>query len=386
MSRRDRPFALRALAGVPGARAAGRRVRGLQAAVRLATDPEQARAYGGEGGKPTWRRVADNVLWAARYGNPNPLYYAYGMDEKTGTSYARYHLAEKVAREVNRQIEEDGAGHATAVLRDKYFFSLIAQTLGHPSPRTLALMGPLGVDLLNPRRPLSYEGLVSQSLPLDGFAKPIGGAQGAGAFALRIEGGQAWVDGEPAGPADVGGRVDGRYLLQERVEQHPALAALHPASLNTVRLVTVLRDGHAEPVVACLRVGARGALVDNWAAGGLIVGLDIETGALFGKGIRKPPAVGGGAVFDRHPDTGVQFDGYALPYVPAALDLARRFHRDMGGPRSIGWDLAFTPTGPCIIEGNSHWNLSLHLAIDPGFLEPFVRASGIDAHLGRTLG
>lgn len=377
MSRDQRPFVLRALARVPGVGKAGQRIRGLQTAVQLGMDTDQARAYrGGRAGKPAWRRVADNVRWWARYGSAFDRYYTYGLETRMQADYAPFHLAEEVARGFSRQIYKDGAEHVAAVLRSKYFFSLVAQALGHRSPRTLALMDPVGVTLLNPRRVLSYGDFVHEASPLDAFAKATSGAHGSGAFALRIDGGCAWVNGEAASPADVAGRVTGRYLLQERIEQHPTLAALHTPSLNTVRLVTVLRDGHVEPVTAALRFGTGGSVIDNLSAGGGAIGLDITSGASYGKALVLPAFRGrhGSGLLDRHPDTDVWLDGYKLPYVSEAIELACQFHLDLGGPRSIGWDVAFTPTGPSIVEGNSHWSPRTHAALDPHFAERFAQA------------
>ena len=385
---------IRAVREVPGARAAWRRVWGrynrvrsltedVRAGVRVATDAELARAYGGgAGAKPTARQVAENAVWAVRHG-PNTFYYAYGMDRKAGEAYDQYLSVREMMRIIDRQIEEDGTEHAAAVLKDKYLFSLVAQALGHRSPRVLALLRPDGVDLLNPRRAATYEELVggaAEGGAADGFAKLAGGEKGRGAFALRIEGGQAWVDGEPTDAAGLRARVGGRYLLQERVRQHPALAALHERSVNTVRLVTVLRDGRVEPLVAALRVGTGGVAVDNWSAGGLVVGLDLETGRLHGRGIFKPGCGGAaryGGFVDRHPDSDIALDGYALPDVPQAVELARLLHRDLGGPRTVGWDLAMTPDGPTVVEGNSHWSGAMYMAIDAGFKRRYFDAAGV---------
>ena len=397
------PPSLNALAGrvrqVPGARAVWRQAWGAYCAargtarraqtlagevrqgVRLATDPAYARPYAtGSESKPTAQKVADNVLWTLRHGKANPFYYAFGLDEKDGSARHAYMSVPQMMTVIDRQIQQDHAEHPTAVLKDKYFFALVAQSLGHPSPRVHALLTPTGVERLAPRERVSFEDFVAQSPPIDGFAKAVGGEKGRGAFALRIEGGRAWVDGEPAQPREVAARVSDRFLFQDRIVQHPALAALHAASVNTVRLVTVLRDGRAEPLAAALRVGVGGCPVDNWSAGGFVVGLDLGTGALFGKGLFKPGIGGdvryGGAV-DQHPDSGVLLDGYALPFIPESIRLAQQFHRDMGGPRSIGWDLALTSTGPSVVEGNSHWSGAMYMAIDPGFKARYVEAAGI---------
>ena len=380
------------LRALPGARSAWRLVWGrysavrtlarqIQAATRVASDPEAMAAYGSGGErKPVPRRVVDNIAWAIRHGGANPFYYAYGMDTASGAEYDRYLSVQEMMRILSRQIKEDGTEHAAAVLKDKYFFSLVAQSLGHRTPRVLALLDPDGVDIIDPRRRTSYAEFVATGAPLDGFAKTVGGEKGLGAFELRLDGGQAWVGGAPATAAEVASQVHSRFLLQERVIQHPALSALHGASVNTVRLVTVLRDVEAVPFVAALRVGTGGSVLDNWSAGGLVVGLDLETGRLHGRGIFKPGCGGeiryGGTV-DRHPDSGVLLDGYQLPDVDAAIRLACQFHRDMGGPRSIGWDLSMTPDGPTVVEGNSHWNGAMYMAIDPSFKDRYFEIARI---------
>ena len=167
-------------------------------------------------------------------------------------------------------------------------------------------------------------------------------------------------------------------MLQERIVQHPALAALHESSINTVRLVTVYEGGAVTPLVAVLRVGVGGRAVDNWSAGGLVAALDPETGRLRGRGIFKPEGPDGlrRPAVDRHPDSGVALDSYALPDIAEAVELACRFHRDLGRPTSVGWDLAMTPDGPTVVEGNTYWNGAMFMALDAGFAARYLAAVG----------
>jgi hypothetical protein len=57
-----------------------------------------------------------------------------------------------------------------------------------------------------------------------------------------------------------------------------------------------------------------------------------------------------------YPDTGLLLDGHSLPGLREGITLACKFHEDLGGLHTIGWDLALTPTGPLIVEANSHWD------------------------------
>ena len=74
-----------------------------------------------------------------------------------------------------------------------------------------------------------------------------------------------------------------------------------------------------------------------------------------------------------HPDTGVALDGYPLPDYQAAKDLVCRFHEDLDGLLTVAWDVALTPSGPVVIEGNTHWDGRVHMAFDPTFEERYRR-------------
>ena len=145
------------------------------------------------------------------------------------------------------------------------------------------------------------------------------------------------------------------YVFQQTVAQHPALSAVAPDSLNTMRVVTVRRD-REEPEVAAvmMRFGRRGGATDNASAGGLIAGVDLATGrlarfcgTLFGSG---------GETFTHHPDTGHPLLGdgipaFEIPKFEAGLEMARAAARHTEYPL-VGWDVAIAPDGPVLIEGN----------------------------------
>src|SRR5262249_2075648 len=74
------------------------------------------------------------------------------------------------------------------------------------------------------------------------------------------------------------------YRVQPIVIQHPLLASLASTSVNTVRIDTYLAGDTVHFNKAVLRVGNGIACTDNWASGGLIVKIDLETGMLRGAG------------------------------------------------------------------------------------------------------
>ena len=57
------------------------------------------------------------------------------------------------------------------------------------------------------------------------------------------------------------------FTIQPRIGQHPVLAAPHPDSLNTVRIVTFRWCGEIRPLLAFVRMGVSGSITDNAGTG-----------------------------------------------------------------------------------------------------------------------
>ena len=138
-----------------------------------------------------------------------------------------------------------------------------------------------------------------------------------------------------------------RLFVEGYLVQHPDMAALAPASVNTLRVMTVCYDGEPELLYACCRVGSGTADVDNFHAGGMGVALDLESGKLRGEGINKD-----GQCFAAHPVTGISFDGYQIPFWAEAKAACLEAAKVNPHIHVVGWDVAITPDGPAFIEGN----------------------------------
>jgi len=134
------------------------------------------------------------------------------------------------------------------------------------------------------------------------------------------------------------------------------MVELYPHSVNTVRVITSLSEGQAKPFVAIVRMGTTlsAAGTDNWSVGGLVVAVDLETGRLGEFGLSKP---GVATRTERHPDTGVVFADFQVPYIAELVTEACRLHTFFHGFQTIGWDVAITAEGPTFIEGNDDWGL-----------------------------
>ena len=138
------------------------------------------------------------------------------------------------------------------------------------------------------------------------------------------------------------------YVVQEGLVQHDVMNNLYPHSVNTFRIFTQCVDGQAQVLYALVRMGSGGQQIDNASSGGLYIKIDPATGVLAAHAFAFDRLT-----FDKHPDTGFIFNGAHIPVWDEAktftIGLAQKFREIT----YMGWDIAFTTTGPSVIELNN---------------------------------
>src|SRR5690625_1380033 len=142
------------------------------------------------------------------------------------------------------------------------------------------------------------------------------------------------------------------YLLEAGLKQHPAINAINPSCINTLRLVTVHEEGEIIIAAGFFRLGVGDTHVDNASSGGIFVPYHVEHNMLAREAYRL--LWHGGETFLRHPDTGHQFEGIQLPYPEKVRELVVQAAQLFPKQKIIGWDIAFTPDGPVIVEANAN--------------------------------
>lgn len=141
--------------------------------------------------------------------------------------------------------------------------------------------------------------------------------------------------------------VENRIFLEQLVHQHPQMNVLCPASVNTMRIMTFNDGGRSEILWMGLRVGNGINAVDNFHAQGMAVAIDMQTGKLKGQAIDKDCVR-----YEKHPTTGVTFDGFQIPDFQAAKELVLKGALESDKILVIGWDVALSDNGPVVIEAN----------------------------------
>lgn len=143
-------------------------------------------------------------------------------------------------------------------------------------------------------------------------------------------------------------RTTPKLILEERIKQGDVLAKLNPSSVNTVRCFTLkTRKGIVIPW-CFMKIGRNGSFVDNGGAGGLLVGINAKTGVFNTDGRDEY-----GFSFDKHPDTGIVFQGFQLPEWDKMISICKEMAAMEPSVPWIGWDMTYTNQGWVVVEGNS---------------------------------
>ena len=111
------------------------------------------------------------------------------------------------------------------------------------------------------------------------------------------------------------------------------------------------RDGRVRLIGACLKCGGKGAATDNFHTGGIAYPLELASGRVSGPGRSNTDLCD----YTRHPASGAYLPGFQIPFWPELTACVHRAMDRVPGMGYVGWDIAVTPDGPELIEGNWHW-------------------------------
>lgn len=143
---------------------------------------------------------------------------------------------------------------------------------------------------------------------------------------------------------------EGSYVFQHAIKQHDDINDIFPNSINTLRIETYLdRNDEIQILGGYMRFGFGNSYLDNVSAGGFMVAIDFKEGKLHEKGFTA--MINGSKTITNHPTTDYLISGFKIPFFQDAIELSKTFAGYIPN-RIIGWDVAITPTGPIIIEGN----------------------------------
>lgn len=167
-------------------------------------------------------------------------------------------------------------------------------------------------------------------------------------------------------------------IVEECVRSCKELEEFHPQSLNTIRVITMSKDGKFGVVSSLLRIGVGDSIVDNGAVGGILAPIDPDTGVIMDHGRDKA-----GNVFIQHPDSGKTFKGFVIPHWHKVIEVCKELVFVIPDTVFAGWDLCVLDNGEVeVIEVNSCPNImGSQITHGCGF-KPRIQAIGKEV-LGR---
>jgi hypothetical protein len=362
-----------------GARRAGRRIPGASAFAPTLRIPMISRLYS-EGAR--FARVLQThrlgvvagvrrfvPLYRHRRFSPDEIHFLDLLRHAPGDEALSRVVSKEELLAVQRRLNP-AALHA--LTEDKVTFHRHCVASGLPVPAIHAIYRGPGAGSLQPpiapqlEQPAQIDALLARVAADSLIVKPIDGVHGEGVMRLARDARGAWRvhDGGAADAASLVARFAASgyrgWLFQQRVRGHAELAALSATeALQTARMVTFHTPGEAPRLLAArLRLVAGDGAHDNFdlgRTGNLVANVDLGSGRIRDV-VGRDPQRGCMTWVHTHPRTGRALPGFALPDWSRATALATQAALAFAPLRTIGWDVALTPDGPLLIEGNVTWD------------------------------
>ena len=147
-------------------------------------------------------------------------------------------------------------------------------------------------------------------------------------------------------------KLNTNLILEEIIEQIPEMASIHPQSLNLIRITTFKTKADTKILYSSFKIGSGGKFLNNPAVGSFSAMINpqngvVETGLFDEYEHAFTP-------LEYHPDTNIKIRGFQIPHWDEAVALAKECASKLENVNYVGWDLALTSSGWCVLEGNDY--------------------------------
>ncbi len=275
-------------------------------------------------GKPTVRVLADMCYCYIKYKTGYLDYLTFGFAVQSAANRATF----MTMSDNYRLVEKLNVGeHGREIFRDKIVFNTVFRDyIGREFRDLDSIDAEAFADFVSDREYI--------------FVKAPDGYGGLGVKRVDIGGTE---------PEQLYSELkkDGFSLAEQAIIQHPDMNRLSPSSINSIRICTLRADGKVHFMYSLVRMSSSDKSVDNISSGGMYCPIH--------DGVITAPAYCDktGDYYFSHPVTGTEFVGFKIPYFDESVELAKKAAEVVEGINYIGWDVAVTPDGPVLIEGNT---------------------------------
>ena len=174
---------------------------------------------------------------------------------------------------------------------------------------------------------------------------------------------------------DAGSITKPSVIVEELLEDVSTDPPFNHEVLSPVRCTTVLTEKGVEFLYPAFRT--LGKMVKNEQ------GIDYEKTEVFIAAVDKKSGMitsGGynyfGDVVKAHPVSGSVFEGTQLPEWNKLLEMLTEAALELPSLRYVGWDVAYSANGWCIIEGNTNGEFFTQMVYGHGFKSEFEKLIG----------
>lgn len=155
-------------------------------------------------------------------------------------------------------------------------------------------------------------------------------------------------------------------ILEELLIQVPEMAALHPNSVNGVRVTTVRVGDKVNIFYPWFKIGRNGQFLTSAVFGTLDACIDADTGVVSSPGCSETDER-----FDVHPDTGVPILGFQIPKWKELKETVTELALKLDTIHYVGWDVVLTEQGWVLMEGNFSGDFMWQMCLNRGTKKEF---------------
>ncbi|QDI91603.1 hypothetical protein EPH95_10860 [Salicibibacter halophilus] len=185
----------------------------------------------------------------------------------------------------------------------------------------------------------------------DLIIKPSKSNNGIGIRKLSVQDEKIYLEGKAVTIHQIEEIYIQNFLVQKAIQQHEILAAPHPYSVNTLRMVTFRWKNEIRYLLAFARFGSNNDIRDNAGAGS---GTDVRVGVTDSGEFLNVAVSQHGQTYTHHPTTGYCFaDLGFIPNFDEFKQFVKDCHKSILHLDFISWDIAMGSDGkPIFIEAN----------------------------------
>lgn len=318
--------------------------------------------------KSRFRKIIDLIKWQIRERDFNRMYYAFGLNVK-GKSLNEYmgrrEFLKKKGKWENEMKRKMGAGNLEydVVTKDKFVFNCFLKANNIPCPKVYGIIKN-NIFIDSNSKEIEIEKFLN--INSEFVLKNITLEASEGVFVCKVNEEFIKMNEVSIKVEEFKQKLIGKICIVQKIYySHRNIRQINSSALNTTRIVTVMKNSKPGYLTGFQSFATGNASTDSWDKGSVYVGIDVENECLKKYGYFNLEDKNN-SITEKHPDSGIIFKGYEIPYLKDAVDLCIKTHNLLYFNFIIGWDVAITDGGPVMIEANEKPGMNVVQCVDGG--------------------